>query len=319
MKLSKIYRRFAAVAALAILMVLTTGCGESIIVLNPKGEVGKQQMDLMVITTLLCLIVIVPVLIITFVIIWRYRHRPGSTAKYTPEWEHSTKLETIWWGIPIIIIAIIGVITVKYTYQLEPSKPLASAKEPIVIQVASLDWKWLFLYPKQGIATVNYVQFPDNVPVRFELTSDAPMNSFWIPQLGGQIYTMSGMAMKLNLIADEPGDYMGSGANFSGKDFAQMKFIARASSQTDFDTWVAGVKKSSTDLTSAGYAALAQQGTSGQRAYGSFPPGLFNYIVNKYGGMPMGHSGSSAGSDGSMKMDDMQGMNMSADSTPHDH
>jgi len=283
MNMANRFRRIAATVSLIAMSVLLAGCGEKIVVLNPKGEIGQQQMDLMIIATLLCAVVIVPVLILTFVIVWRYRQRPNSTAKYTPEWEHNTKLEIVWWGIPIIIIIILGAITIQYTYKLEPSKPLEHEAEPIVIQVTSLDWKWLFQYPEQNIATVNYVQFPEDVPVRFELTSDAPMNSFWIPQLGGQIYTMSGMAMKLHLIADEPGEYMGSGANFSGKDFAQMRFTAKATSQAEFDAWVEDVKASSPELTVDGYKQLALPGVSEIKSFSGIPEGLFQQIVSKYG------------------------------------
>lgn len=276
-------RRLTTVASLIIMTLLMAGCSDKIIVLNPKGEIGKQQLDLILISTILCAVIIVPVLILTFVIVWRYRQRPERKAKYAPEWEHNTKLEVIWWGVPILIIAILAVITVKYTYELEPSKPIEHESAPIVIQVTSLDWKWLFQYPEQGIATVNYLQFPEDVPVRFELTSDAPMNSFWIPQLGGQIYTMSGMAMKLHLIADEPGEYLGMGANFSGREFGKMHFVAKASSQEEFDQWVEDIRASSPALTDEGYEQLAEPGLSEEVAFSSIPEGLFDRIVTKYG------------------------------------
>lgn len=284
-------RRLAAVISLIAMTALMAGCSDKIVVLNPKGEVGKQQLDLILITTGLCLIVIVPVLIMTFVFAWRYRQKSKSKTEYAPEWEHNNKLEATWWTIPIIIITIIGVVTVIYTYKLEPSKPLEHEAEPVVIQVTSLDWKWLFQYPEQDIATVNYVKFPADRPVRFELTSDAPMNSFWIPQLGGQIYTMSGMAMKLHLIADEPGEYLGMGANFSGKDFAKMQFMAHAVSQEEFDAWVKDVKRSTPELTEAGYENLAKPGViDGTMEFSDIPEGLFDRIVTKYGAHE-GHSG----------------------------
>ncbi|WP_233567177.1 ubiquinol oxidase subunit II [Cohnella endophytica] len=294
-------RRLATVLSLTAMAVLMTGCSDKLVVLNPKGEIGKQQLDLIVISSLLCLVVLVPVLVLTFYIVWRYRHKPGQSAKsakYDPTWEHSTKLEAIWWGIPIVIIAILAVVTVKYSYKLEPSKPLEHEAKPIVIQVTSLDWKWLFQYPEQGIASVNYLQFPDNVPIEFRLTSDAPMNSFWIPQLGGQIYTMSGMEMKLNLIADEPGSYMGMGANFSGKDFGKMNFTAKATSQEEFDDWVKQVKGSSPALTKEGYEQLALPGVSEVETFSSIPEGLFEQIVHKYGEHQHG-SGSSEHQHGS--------------------
>lgn len=281
MKTSKTVRCLS-VLYMFLLLFMTTGCADKYLVLNPKGPIGEQQKDLMILSTLLCLIVIVPVLILTFVIVWRYRDRKGRKAKYTPEWEHSTALETTWWGIPVVIITLIAIITVRYTYSLEPSKPLESKVEPITIQVTNLDWKWLFQYPEQGIATVNYVQFPEDVPIRFEITSDAPMNSFWIPQLGGQIYAMSGMAMVLHLQADEQGEYMGSGANYTGKGFADMYFTAKATSQEAFDQWVNEVKGTSAALTLDGYKKLAEQGTSDVRYFSSFPEGLFEMTVTKY-------------------------------------
>lgn len=295
------FRRFAAVFSLAAMTVLLSGCMDKFAVLDPKGVVGKQQLDLIVITTLLCAVIIVPVLIMTFVIAWRYRHRPDSKAEYQPNWAHSPKLEIVWWTIPIIIIAILATVTVRYTYKLEPSKPLVADAKPIIIQVTSLDWKWLFQYPEQNIATVNYVAFPADVPVQFELTSDAPMNSFWIPQLGGQIYTMSGMAMKLHLMADEPGTYRGSGANFSGKDFAKMRFDARAMTRAEFDRWVQDVRATAPPLTQAGYDELAEPGTANEQDYSSIPAGLFERTVTKYikGGSGHGHhhGGSSSAAD----------------------
>jgi cytochrome o ubiquinol oxidase subunit 2 len=165
---------------------------------------------------------------------------------------------------------------------LEPSKPLASDKAPLTIQVTSLDWKWLFYYPEQGIATVNYIQFPEDRPIQFKLTSDAPMNSFWIPQLGGQIYTMSGMAMTLHLQANEPGQYYGSGANFSGKDFASMNFMADAVSQEQFDKWAADIKKTKPALTEQGYNDLAKPGVAEVLSFSSFPADQFEKTVAKY-------------------------------------
>ncbi|MEK3913161.1 ubiquinol oxidase subunit II [Paenibacillus sp. FSL H7-0331] len=275
-------------------IVLLTGCSEQFIVLDPKGPVGAAQKDLIWISTLLCSVVIVPVLLLSGFILWRYREKAGSKATYAPDWAHSTKLEVIWWGIPIIIIIILGLVTAKYTYALEPSKPLVSDKKPITVQVTSMDWKWLFQYPEQGIATVNYLQIPQGVPVKFELTSATAMNSFWIPQLGGQIYTMSGMAMTLFLQADEPGQYFGSGANFNGRDFAQMTFKVDATSQEAFDAWVKKTKTASPALTMDGYTKLAEPGPANVQYFSSFPTGLFERIVTQYAvGGSAHHHGSS--------------------------
>jgi len=148
--------------------------------------------------------------------------------------------------------------------------------------VTSLDWKWLFQYPEQGIATVNYIKIPVGVPIRFEITADSPMNSFWIPQLGGQIYAMSGMAMTLYLQADEQGEYWGSGANFTGKDFAKMYFDVKSTTQEEFEQWVREIKASSPVLTLDGYKQLAKPSASEVKTFSAFPEGLFEMTVTKY-------------------------------------
>ncbi|MFU1796540.1 ubiquinol oxidase subunit II [Paenibacillus azoreducens] len=282
MKLPKKLRWLASLSMLVCLLLASTGCSEKIIVLNPKGPIAEHQRDLMLISTVLGCLVIIPVLILTAFIIWRYRDKPGRKASYSPNWAHSTKLELIWWGIPIIIIATLGVITARATYALEPSKPLESNVKPLTVQVTSLNWKWLFQYPEQGIATVNELKIPQGVPIRFEVTADSPMNSFWIPQLGGQIYAMSGMAMTLYLQADEQGKYWGSGANFTGKDFAKMYFDVDAVGTDEFDQWVKQVKADSPELTLDGYKELAQPSTLKTQTYSAFPKGLFEMTVTKY-------------------------------------
>ncbi|UUZ83418.1 cytochrome c oxidase subunit II [Paenibacillus sp. P26] len=263
--------------------VLLSGRSGSYLVLDPKGPVAETQHRLIIISVILCAIVVIPVLCILVYIVWRYRDKPDNKAPYTPHWDDSKVLEIVWWGIPVIIIGILGFFTARDTYALA-KPPVAADTKPITIQVTSLDWKWFFQYPDQKIATVNYVEIPAGVPVQFQLTSDAPMNSFWVPQLGGQEYTMPGMAMQLWPQADHPGEYYGTGANFSGKEFAHMRFQVVAKSQADFNSWVQEVKKSSPALTQAGYDELAKPGTADQATYSSYPDGLFDSIVNKYGG-----------------------------------
>jgi len=301
--------RLAAAIPLAAMAFLLSGCSVNMGVLDPKGTIAKQQLDLMIIASILCLIVLVPVLVLTFWFAWRYRQKAHNDAAYKPNWSHSGKIETVMWGVPIVIILILAIVTVQYSHKLEPSKPIESDAKAITIEVTSLDWKWLFTYPDQGIATVNFVEFPANVPVHFKLTADSPMNSFWIPQLGGQIYTMSGMAMNLNLMADEPGEYPGKGANFTGEHFGKMGFIAKATTQEEFDKWVADVKASSPALTQQGYDELAEPGViDTAQTYSSFPDGLFDRIVNKYAaGAGSGHhhgedSGGSAEGSGASGM-----------------
>lgn len=251
-------------------------------VLDPKGLVAQKQYDLIVFTTLLGFVVVIPVFIMTAVIAWRYREG-NKKAKYTPNVSTNKLAETIWWGIPIVLIVILSVVTWNSTHNLDPYRAFEKSAKPLTIQVVALDWKWLFIYPEQNIASVNHVQFPVNTPLKFVITSDATMNSFWIPQLGGQIYAMSGMTTKLNLNATELGDYKGSSANISGEGFADMKFVARASSQTDFDTWVESVKASQSPLSDTAYTALAKKSTKHPATfYAPVKTDLYDTIVMKY-------------------------------------
>lgn len=323
MKMKGWRRRLIAALPLAAIAFLLSGCSSDVNmgILDPKGTIARQQLDLIIIASILCLVILVPVLIMTYVFAWKYRAKKEGEADYKPNWSHSGKVEMVMWGVPIVVIAILAVLTSIYAHKLEPSKALASEKKEITIEVTALDWKWLFTYPEQGIATVNFVEFPKGVPVHFKLTADAPMNSFWIPQLGGQIYTMSGMTMNLNLMADEEGEYPGKGANFSGEHFGKMGFIAKATSQEAFDQWVADVKKDSPALTQQGYDELAEPGVvDTKQLYSSFPDGLFDRIVNKYSaGANSGHhhgsssaeSDDSAQSGGTGDMSDMSASDMS--------
>jgi cytochrome aa3-600 menaquinol oxidase subunit II len=308
--------------------LMLTGCSPEYTVLNPVGPVGQTELKLIVLSTMLVVLVIVPVLALLAYIIYRYRDKPGNTAPYQPEWVDSRRLEFIWWSIPIVIIGILGFFTAKTTFAL--TQPPETDKKPITIQVISLNWKWLFEYPDQKIATVNYVAVPTGVPIQFELTSDAPMNSFWIPQLGGQEYTMPGMAMQLWLQADKEGTYDGYGANFTGAGFAHMRFKVLAKSQADFDAWVKQVKSTSPQLTMAGYNELKKDGLTQEASYSSFPPGLFNNVVMQDGGQYMyghnmgGSAGNSANNHSGMDMSnmgtsnmDMSNMNMSNSNTGH--
>jgi cytochrome aa3-600 menaquinol oxidase subunit 2 len=268
--------------------VLLAGCDRSkYIVLDPKGPVGQQELDLIIISVILCAVIIIPVLAIFAYILIRYRDRPGNKAPYQPEWADSKVLEVVWWGIPVVIIAILGVYTAKTTINL--TKPPVKDVKPVVVQVTSLDWKWLFTYPGQKVATVNYAVIPAGVPIQFVLTSDAPMNSFWVPQLGGQEYSMPGMSMGLWLQADKVGNYFGSGANFTGRGFAHMQFRVKAVSQADFNKWAAGLKKSSPALTKAGYADLSKPGNVKELSFSSYPENLYENIVNKNGGIYFHH------------------------------
>ncbi|AMA44814.1 ubiquinol oxidase subunit II [Pseudomonas monteilii] len=275
-------------------MLLLSGCNWTL--LDPKGQVGIEQKNLILIAFGLMLLVVIPVIIMTLVFAWKYR-ATNKAATYTPDWSHSTKIEAAVWLIPILIIIALGVVTYKTTHSLDPYRPLDSDVKPVQIDVVALDWKWLFIYPEQGIATVNKIVFPANTPVNFRVTSDAVMNSFFIPGLGGQIYAMAGMTTKLHLIANENGEFDGISANYSGAGFTGMKFKATATSQADFDAWVNEVKQSPKKLEKAQYEALAKPSENNPvELYGEVPADLFQTIVDKYEGMnrgkPLSHEGS---------------------------
>lgn len=267
-------------------------------VLNPKGDIAYRQRELIIFATLLALIVILPVFVLTITFAYKYR-ATNTKAKYTPDVHGNRKLETVWWGIPIAIIGVLSVVTWITSHSLDPFKPLDSDVTPITVEVVALQWKWLFIYPEQNIATVNYIQIPVNTPVNFKITADAPMNSFWIPQLGGQIYAMSGMSTQLNLIANAAGNYNGSSANISGEGFAGMRFIANASTVDDFDAFVNKARQSPEVLDSETYSQLAEPSKNNPAsAYASVKPGLYASIIDKY--MPSGHSVSDKSMSGNM-------------------
>lgn len=267
--------------ALAFLFVTLFVLANNIAVLNPKGIIALKERNLIIFALLLSLLVVVPVFVLTFVFAWKFRE--GKQEKYDPDWDHNPLLEAIWWALPGVIILVLAAVTWISTHQLDPSKPLPSSTQPIEIQVVALQWKWLFIYPEQNIATVNFVQFPQRTPINFELTADAPMNSFWIPQLSGQIYAMPGMRTQLHLEASAPGEFAGSAAEISGRGFAGMKFIAKASSVADFDAWMQRVLGFGNTLDVAEYNRLAAPSENNPAAfYASIEENLFNEIIMKF-------------------------------------
>jgi len=261
-------------------MLLLAGCNMDI--LNPKGDIGAQEKTLLLTATGLMLLVIVPVIVLTLWFAWRYR-ASNTKAKYDPSWSHSTAVEVVVWTIPLIIVTILGVLTWKSSHELDPYRPLESDAKPVQIDVVSLDWKWLFIYPEYRIATVNEIRFPVDVPVNFRITSASVMNAFFIPQLGSQIYSMAGMTTKLHLIAREPGTYAGISANYSGAGFSGMRFQAVATNQEDFEAWVRNVQASPQKLTPEAYQALVSPSEHEPVAYYSeAEPTLFDGIIYQY-------------------------------------
>lgn len=268
-------------------LLLLSGCNMAL--LDPKGAVGMQERSLILTALGLMLIVVIPVICMTIWFAWRYR-ASNKAATYKPDWSHSNKVEAVVWGIPCVIILILGTLTWVTTHNLDPRQPLNDQVKPLEIQVVSLDWKWLFIYPEQGIATVNEISFPVDVPVHFKVTSGSVMNSFFIPQLGSQIYAMAGMRNQLNLIANEPGVYRGISANYSGHGFSGMKFNAIATSPQEFEHWVAKVKQSSLTLQMADYQQLTKPTMNHAVAYyGSVKPHLYDDVVALF--MDMGSKG----------------------------
>ncbi|CAN5754904.1 ubiquinol oxidase subunit II [soil metagenome] len=275
------------IAALAFLGIVLLGHihGGNLAVLHPAGSVASEELEVMLLTALLSSSVVIPVFGLLFWFAWRYRATSSKTEKrHRPGWDHDNWIaETIWWVVPTLIIILLSFIAWKSAHDLDPYKALRSDVPPITIQVVALDWKWLFIYPQQGIATVNMVEFPEHTPVHFELTADAPMNSFWLPKLAGQIMVMPGMQTQLHISADSTGSYNGASANISGRGFASMTFVAKSVSSEDFDAWVANVKQTSEPLTNETYAALAAPSEQlPAMTYGSVADGLYSAIIMKY-------------------------------------
>ncbi len=251
-------------------------------VLNPSGDIALQQRRILFFTLSLAAIVVVPVFVMLISFAWRYR-AGNKKAKYRPEWDKNHWLEIIWWGVPIIIISTLAVVTWQSSHSLDPYRALESDKKPVEVQVVALQWKWLFIYPELGVATVNHLPIPEKTPIHFTLTADAPMSAFWVPSLGSQIYTMNGMKSQLHLIANHTGSFEGYNTNINGKGYSSMKFMVEAKTGAEFDKWVQSTKKQSPTLDQITYEKLAKQDVMKQSmAYGSVDTGLFDTIVNKY-------------------------------------
>jgi len=281
---STLTRRALGLVPLALL----SGC--NMVVMNASGDIARQQGQLVVASTLLMLLIIVPVILLTLLFAWRYRQN-NRKAKYEPDWDHSTQLELVIWGAPLLIIIALGLLTWISTHLLDPYRPLQridetrqvqSEVEPLEVQVVALDWKWLFIYPEQGIATVNELVTPVDVPVRFKITASTVMNSFYIPALAGQIYAMPGMDTTLHAVMNKPGVYEGFSANYSGAGFSQMRFKYHSVSDADFKAWVASTRAAGGELTRAGYLALEKPSVAEPvRRYGKVAPALYKAVVNR--------------------------------------
>ncbi|MGH8191114.1 MAG: ubiquinol oxidase subunit II [Rhodanobacteraceae bacterium] len=268
-------------------LLLLGGC--HLVLLDPSGNVARQQSDIMITTTIIIAIIVVPVLIAIAVVAWRYR-ASNQHAHYDAEWDHSPQLELLVWAGPLLIIIAVGAISWIGTHQTDPyrsltevakGQPVAAGVTPLEVEVVSLRWKWLFLYPQYGIATVNQLAAPVDRPIRFKLTSDAMMDSFFVPALAGQIYTMPGMQTVLHGVIDKPGEYRGFSANYSGKGFTDMRFKFYGMSQADFDGWVAKVRAAGGDLDRAAYDQLREPSRAAPvHYYAHFASDLYTRILN---------------------------------------
>jgi cytochrome o ubiquinol oxidase subunit 2 len=258
--------------------------------MNPSGDIASQQGRLIVISTILMLLIIVPVIALTVLFAWRYR-KGNTSAPYEPEWDHSTRLELVIWGAPLLIIIALGLLTWITTHTLDPYRPLSrlDAERPIppetktlTVEVVALDWKWLFIYPEQGIATVNELAAPVDTPIQFKITASNVMNSFFIPALAGQIYAMPGMETKLHAVINKAGEYEGFSANYSGAGFSHMRFKFHGLDQQGFDDWVKKAKSESGAMKRADYLQLEKPSErEPARLFGNVDAGLFHAIVNR--------------------------------------
>ena len=250
-------------------------------VLDPQGPIASQERLLMINSTEIMAVVVVPVILATLWFAWWYRSS-NPRSSHAPDEAYEGRIEFVVWSIPALVVILLGGVNWIGSFQLDPRAPIPSDAKPLRVDVVALDWKWLFIYPDQGIATVNQLVVPAATPINFRLTSATVMNSFFVPQLGSQIYTMGGMTTRLNLLADAPGEYPGMSANFSGDGFSDMRFILKAVPAGDFDGWVAKARGSGSALGDPAYAELAKPSQAVPPAtYRSVDPKLFDHIIDQ--------------------------------------
>lgn len=246
--------------------------------LDPAGPIAAAQRDHFLEIVSWTMIAIVPVFVLVPLMLWRYRYR-NDKARYTPDWAFSGLLDVVMWGAPLIIVAVLSTMLWRSTYELDPYKALASTKPPVTVEVVGLDWKWLFIYPDLGIATINELAFPEDTSVSLDLTTDTVMQSFMISSLAGQIYAMPGMRTKLHVLANEPGVFEGENTQFNGAGFTEQKFAARAMTRANFDAWVAHVRAVGIKLDGNTYARLAASSTGSQVRKTFGKPGMPENVV----------------------------------------
>jgi cytochrome o ubiquinol oxidase subunit 2 len=278
--------RCAVIAALAL---LAGGC-DRMVVLNPKGPIADAERGLLFDAFTVMMVVVVPVIVMGLLFAWRYR-ASNRNARYEPTWAYSVRIDAVVWLVPALIVIAVGVLVWRSTHKLDPYREIASQHPPLDIQVVGQDWKWLFIYPEQGIAVVNQMAIPIGRPISLRITSDTVMNSFYVPALAGQIYAMAGMQTRLQMLADQPGKFVGRNTQYSGSGFSDQYFEVLATSQAEFDAWVAKARQSPDKLDAATYVRLAQKSRKNPVAYYStVEPRLFDSIIEKFAG-PHAHGG----------------------------
>ena len=276
--------------AIAAISILAGACNRG--VLDPVGPVASAEKQILINSTAIMLAIILPTMIATLAFAWWFR-RGNAKATYRPDWEYSGAIEMVVWAIPALTIMLLGGIAWIGSHQLEPSKPLKSRNPPVRVDVVSLDWKWLFIYPDQGIASVNRLVVPAGTPVSFRLTSATVWNAFFVPQMGSMIYTMPRMATRLNLQADNAGSFDGLSAHFSGDGFPGMQFKVQSLPPDQFAMWVQGARGQGPALDARGFAELSRPSSYVKpMIYGAVAPGLFDAIVA--GRAPMRHAPAAA-------------------------
>jgi cytochrome o ubiquinol oxidase subunit 2 len=259
--------------------LLVAGCSGG--VLDPVGPVGRDAAEILIDATLIMLGIVIPTILLAFWMAWRYR-ASNTKAEYLPNWSYSGRIEAVVWSIPILTIIFIGGLIWIGSYRLDPFKPLPSKVPPVEVQVVSLDWKWLFIYPQQDVATVNELVVPAGAPVHFSITSASVFNVFFVPRLGSMIYAMPGMVSQLHLQADRPAVLFGQSAHFSGDGFSDMQFKVRSVPAAEFAAWARGAKASGLVLDRAAYAELARQSQNVRPiAYGAVDPQLFQAVASQ--------------------------------------
>jgi cytochrome o ubiquinol oxidase subunit 2 len=269
--------RYTILAVALISAAALGGCTEG--VLDPQGTIASSERQILFNSLGIMLAIVIPTILATVGVAFWFR-ASNTRARYRPDFIYSGRLELLVWSIPAMTVLLVGGVAWVGAHDLDPRKAISSSVKPVTIQVVSLDWKWLFIYPEEGIASVNHLTVPVGTPISFELTSSGVMNSFFVPQLGSQIYTMSGMATHLQLQADHPGTYPGLSANFSGQGFADMRFTVDAVPAEQYAQWVTTTRNNGPALDAASYADLVKPSQAVQPfTYRSVAPGLFNSIV----------------------------------------